>query len=98
MTLSRKPRSSSLPCYATNKIPQRCHFYLKGHCKWGNFCRYQHGIAYKPKPMRYMPKPQPDHINFRPPLQLGLTLPEYIPEYKYKLDQIRQALRQQQLS
>ena len=46
----RKPRSTSLPSHAVNKIPQRCHFYLKGKCKWGSFCKYQHKIGYIPKP------------------------------------------------
>ena len=45
----RKPRSTSLPSHAVNKIPQRCHF-LKGKCKWGSFCKYQHKIGYIPKP------------------------------------------------
>lgn len=51
MLVTRKKRSISLPAKAVHKIPQKCHFYLKGHCKWGAFCKYQHRILYQPKPM-----------------------------------------------
>ena len=48
--MSRKQRSTSLPALAVNKVPQRCHFYLKGKCKWGNFCKFQHHVKYIEKP------------------------------------------------
>ena len=54
--ITRKPRSSSMPSHAVNKIPQACHFYKKyGKCKWGSFCRFQHRILYMEKPTIHRP-------------------------------------------
>ena len=47
--ISRKKRSTSLPAKSVAKIPQKCNFYLKGKCKWADFCRFEHKILYRPK-------------------------------------------------
>ncbi len=40
--ISRKKRSTSLPAESVAKFP-------KGKCKWGDFCRFEHKILYRPK-------------------------------------------------
>ena len=50
--MSRSKRSTSCPCKAIFKVPQKCYYYhKKKFCKWGDHCRYIHQM--------YMEKPKP---------------------------------------
>ena len=50
--MSRSKRSTSCPCKATSKVPQKCYYYhVKKFCKWGDHCKFMHRL-YIEKPPR----------------------------------------------
>ena len=78
-------RSTSCPCKATHKIPQRCYYYRKyKFCKWGEHCKYIHQL--------YIEKPK--SLATRLYQHEALT-PTF--DYKFKLEQIKESLRKAEI-
>ena len=89
MSCFRKPRSTSLPPPAVNKVSQRCFYYLKGKCRWGNFCKYVHKV-------QYVPKHQPIK-KYIPKNTIPLVVPPETSRVTERLNAIRKALRKHQI-